>query len=556
MNRIYLLIVCLLTINCYGLDEKDSLIEFIEVTRNIKIELYLPFEGCPKSWLVHEAETGLYNDYGGSIRTLRDSGLVIESLRQARDRILAKLARAQEFRNHIHLVLSDLLANAEYDLKAKSPGDSDGISLDELRAIQEQIRKISVLSANNADLLQFMEGNGLDKLEASLKEELQVIPQASKSLIIEIINAYKSKTERYPLDLLKNGKLKVYLGVATSVSADAPAKPNLVSAEVQAESPSVRPKMQLKLSKSTAYGVPETPPVDTARADRFRAAIGNVFGTVLKNTSIVTDRNSLDPNAIIITTGDFALIKDSVSSAWAEVSSGSADDFMKKGSGQFAAIQMLDQYLKKIQPSITKKQNARKQLNLQRLSPSKGASNRGNPQQLTALDREIESLNGKIKALQAISAKVKKMFDDFKKQGVQSPSSVKIPQFVLVLDDQNSTTESAINGQTAAKIQLTSDKRSPLAVLPQNMIGQTPASEGKSGSPRTLREQREASQRLSDKGLNSVSGAQARVISGGQNIGHGEDLPSGQKNRLPTNHPNPQDGKGTPNPLFDQHKPY
>ena len=396
---------------------------------------------------------------------------LLDSCLNARDVVMRLCLRAQDFRNHIHLVLSDLLANAEYDLKAKSPGDSNGISLDELKIIQEQIRTISVLSANNADLLQFMEEGGLDKLEASLKEELQVIPQASKFLIIEIINAYKSKTERYPLDLLKNGKLKVYLGVATSVSADAPAKPTLVSAEVQADAPakptlevsspvelasvapSVRPKMQLKLStKSTAYGVPETPPVDTARADRFRAAIGNVFGTVWKNTSIVTDRNSLDPKAIIITADDYALIKDSVISALAEVSSGSADDFMKKGTRQFEAIQMLDQHLKKIQASITKKQNARKQLNLQRLSPSKGASNRGNPQQLTALDREIESLNGKIKALQAISARVKDIFHDFQ-TGKQSPSSIEIPQFVLVLDDQNSTTESAppTEGQPAAQ---------------------------------------------------------------------------------------------------------
>ena len=227
MDRIYLLVVCLLTINCYCLDDNDSLEKFIEGSHNIKIETHLPFEGCPKSLLVHEAETEFYNDTKMSIKTLEDQGIVMRYLHKAKQRILAKLDRAQEFRNHIHLVLSDLLANAEYDLKAKSPGDSDGISLDELRAIQEQIRKISVLSANNADLLQFMEGNGLDKLESSLKEDLQVIPQASKSLIIEIISAYKSKTERYPLDLLKNGKLKVYLGVATSVSADAPAKPTL-----------------------------------------------------------------------------------------------------------------------------------------------------------------------------------------------------------------------------------------------------------------------------------------------------------------------------------------
>lgn len=504
-------------------EDIESLKKIIEENK-INVNRYLPFSGCPDNLLLNEVI-----EYNRKHSTSANSENIFIDLVIAKRNILAKLARAQEFRNHIHLVLSDLLANAEYDSKAKSPGDSDGISLDEFRAILGKQQFLS--NMDNSQLLQFMEGNE----ENSFTDGL---PDILKSQIETIARDYKDNTPNYSPNLQKV-KLKVYLGTA--------AKPNLVSAEVQTESPSVRPKMQLNLSKSTAYGVPE---VDTARADRFRAAIGNVFGTVLKNTSIVTDRNSLDPNAIIITTDDFALIKDSVSSAWAEVSSGSADDFMKKGPGQFAAIQMLDQHLKKIQSSIKEKQNARKQLNLQRLSPSKGASNRGNPQQLTALDREIESLNGKIKALQTISAKVKKIFDDFKKQGVQSPSSIKIPQFVLVLDDQNSTTESAINGQTAAKVQLTSDKRSPLAVLPQNKIGQTPASEGKSGSPRTLIEQREASRRLSDKGLNSVSGAQARVISGGQNIGHGEDLPVEQRHRVTTNNSNPQNPRGNPGAVF------
>ncbi len=490
MDRIYLLVVCLLTINCYCLDDNDSLEKFIEGSHNIKIETHLPFEGCPKSLLVHEAETEFYNDTKMSIKTLEDQGIVMRYLHKAKQRILAKLARAQEFRNHIHLVLSDLLANAEYILEAKSPGDSDGIDLAEFRAILG--KQLSLSNMDNSQLLQFMEGNEGNSFTDGL-------PDILKSQIETIARDYKDNTPNYSPNLQKV-KLKVYLGTA--------AKPNLVSAEVQTESPSVRPKMQLQLSKSTAYGVPE---VDTARADRFRAAIGNVFGTVLKNTSIVTDRNSLDPNAIIITTGDFALIKDSVSSAWAEVSSGSADDFMKKGSGQFAAIQMLDQYLKKIQPSITKKQNARKQLNLQRLSPSKGASNRGNPQQLTALDREIESLNGKIKALQAISAKVKKIFDDFKKQGVQSPSSIKIPQFVLVLDDQNSTTESApIEGQPAAGVvRPTGDRRQPLATLPQNVAGQTGNKNGQSNA-RLRAAQRESDQRRFELGLKPKYGEEAR----------------------------------------------
>ena len=212
-------------------EDIESLKKIIEENK-IDVNRYLPFLGCPDNLLLNEVI-----EYHRKHSTSANSENIFIDLVIAKRNILAKLARAQEFRNHIHLVLSDLLANAEYDLKAKSPGDSDGISLDELRAIQEQIRKISVLSANNADLLQFMEEGGLDKLESSLKEDLQIIPQASKSLIIEIINAYKSKTERYPLDLLKNGKLKVYLGVATSVSADAPAKPTLVSAEVQADAP-------------------------------------------------------------------------------------------------------------------------------------------------------------------------------------------------------------------------------------------------------------------------------------------------------------------------------
>ena len=496
-----------------------------------------------------------------------------------------KIMRAQEFRNHIHLVLSDLLANAEYILEAKSPGDSDGISLDELRAIQEQIRKISVLSANNADLLQFMEGDGLDKLEVSLKEELQVIPQASKSLIIEIIDKYKSKTERYPLDLLKNGKLKVYLGVATSVSADAPAKPTLVSAEVQAdapakptlevsspvelvsvdapakptlvsaevqtESPSVRPKMQLKL-KSPANGVPGTPPVDTARADRFRAAIGNVFGIVRKKTSIVRDRNSLDPKAIIITADDYALIKDSVTSALDEVSSGSADDFMKKGPEQFEAIKKLDKHLKKIQASIKKKQKDREQLNRQRLSLIKG--DRGNPQQLTALDREIESLNDKMNALKAISDKVKKIFDDFKKQGVQSPSSIKIPQFVLVLDDQNSTTESAppTEGQPAARVvRPTGDIRQPLATLPQNVAvvaqneeKQTGKKKGKSKAEQ-LAEQQKGDERRFGLGLGKVHGEGARKKGSG-NI----PMTLREANPVSTDNPYPEDPRQNSGILF------
>lgn len=234
----------------------------------------------------------------------------------------------------------------------------------------------------------------------------------------------------------------------------------------------------------------------------------------------------MDPNAIIITTGDFALIKDSVSSAWTEVSSGSADDFMKKGPGQFEAIEKLDQHLKKIQPPINKQQV---------LSRTTKKNQKSNP------------VDPKIKALKAISAKVKKIFDDFKK-GDQSLSPIKIPQFVLVLDDQNSTTESAINGQTAARVVESIDGQ--LSSTPRNVPGQTPASEGKSGSPRTLREQREASQRLSDKGLNSVSGARARVISGGQNIGHGEDLPVEQRHRVTTNNSNPQNPRGNPGAVF------
>ena len=260
-------------------EDIESLKKIIE-ERNMNVNNYLPFSGCPDNLLLNEV-----------VEYFRANNILINpenacrfiNFAAAKQRILAKLARAQEFRSHIHLVLTDLLANAEYVFEAKSPGDSDGISLDELRAIQEQIRKISVLSANNADLLQFMEGDGLDKLEASLKEGLQVIPQASKSLIIEIINAYKSKTERYPLDLLRNGKLKVYLGVV--------AKPNLVSAEVQADAPA-KPTLEVsspaivdefdkpqetKLSFSDAVGVDKqlgnskakTPPASPVRRSPF-----------------------------------------------------------------------------------------------------------------------------------------------------------------------------------------------------------------------------------------------------------------------------------------------
>ena len=479
------LLCCLLCASCdsHSLSNEVSQ-SWRQYITNDDIKKYLPYDDCPEEWLINEAVEHCHLN-----EKKRPLG-VENSFLQAKELIRAKLARAQTFRNYMQRLLSDAVANAEYDSKAKSPDDSDGIDFAEFRAILGKQQFLS--NMDNSQLLQFMEGNE----ENSFTDGL---PDILKSQIETIARDYKDNTPNYSPNLQKV-KLKVYLGTA--------AKPNLVSAEVQTESPSVRPKMQLQLSKSTAYGVPE---VDTARADRFRAAIGNVFGTVLKNTSIVTDRNSLDPNAIIITTGDFALIKDSVSSAWAEVSSGSADDFMKKGSGQFAAIQMLDQYLKKIQPSITKKQNARKQLNLQRLSPSKGASNRGNPQQLTALDREIESLNGKIKALQAISARVKDIFHDFQ-TGKQSPSSIEIPQFVLVLDDQNSTTESAppTEGQPAAGVvRPTGDRRQPLATLPQNVAGQTGNKNGQSNA-RLRAAQRESDQRRFELGLKPKYGEEAR----------------------------------------------
>lgn len=105
---------------------------------------------------------------------------------------------------------------------------------------------------NNSQLLQFMEEGGLDKL----KEDLNILPQASKTLVEGIVKAYKDKIEGYPLDLSKNGKLKVYLGVATSVSADAPAKPHLVSAEVQADAPA-KPAFELSPSVVIETSIPE-----------------------------------------------------------------------------------------------------------------------------------------------------------------------------------------------------------------------------------------------------------------------------------------------------------
>ena len=230
-------VVCLLlcpVVHGLNVDGQSIVSKAKSRTESYNIEMNMAPANMPLESFVYWAYT-YCEDFRRCIdKDIPESGYqyaqqLLDSCLNARDVVMRLCLHAQEFRNHIHLVLSDLLANVEYDLKAKSPGDSDGISLDELRAIQEQIRKISVLSANNADLLQFMEGDGLDKLEASLKEGLQVIPQASKSLIIEIINAYKSKAERYTLDLSKNGKLKVYLGAV--------AKPNLVSAEVQADAP-------------------------------------------------------------------------------------------------------------------------------------------------------------------------------------------------------------------------------------------------------------------------------------------------------------------------------
>ena len=88
-----------------------------------------------------------------------------------------------------------------------------------------------------------------------------------------------------------------------------------------------------------------------------------------------------------------------------------------------------------------------------------------------------------------------------------------------------------------------------MSVVAQNEEKQTEKKNGKSNAE-LLAAQKEASQRLSDKGLNSVSGAQARVISGGQNIGHGEDLPVEQRHRVTTNNSNPQNPRGNPGAVF------
>ena len=159
--------------------------------------------------------------------------------------------------------------------------------------------------------------------------------------------------------------------------------------------------MQLQLSKSTAYGVPETPPVDTARADRFRAAIGNVFWQILQNTRVVTNRKDVQKDEVLIDKADFTTMRKSSQEAYEAVSSGSADDFMKNGLKKFNAVQMLDNHSRTLNAVI-----------------------------LYGLKADLQ--RKKVNALKQIYTGIQKIFDDFKAQK-QTPSSIELPRFALVL---------------------------------------------------------------------------------------------------------------------------
>ena len=266
MNRIllYCLFFSFCDVHSFSNDVDQSWRIYL---KDIDFKQYLPCDGYTTESLINEAVKYCH------LANVDSPVMARKCLMQAQQRIRAKLARAQTFRNYMQRLLSDAVANADCILKAKSPDDSDGIDFAEFRAILG--KQLSLSNMDNSQLLQFMEGNE----ENSFTDGL---PDILKSQIETIARDYKDNTPNYSPNLQKV-KLKVYLGTA--------AKPNLVSAEVQADAPA-KPTLEVsspaivdefdkpqetKLSLSDAVGVDKqlgnskakTPPASPVRRSPF-----------------------------------------------------------------------------------------------------------------------------------------------------------------------------------------------------------------------------------------------------------------------------------------------